>query len=324
MNGFRRTALVSLFLFTSCLLAEPVSGQAYCALRDPVRGVYHLYPEGDRYRTMTATVGPEHRVNLSQKLPFTIHFNEFGRHSLYQVFQSGRTAGIIHVRSERGRWGLVEICWALDLDMKVLGFQFQRCRDPQASKLMEGTFPQKLKGMGFEQLKQELSLVESGGGVPAAQQALATTILKSGLKTIALTEDVWRDELNKMRARPFAEMVFGSEAVSESSELQPMPGPEVGFKLEFKGEWAVRNKSGDSIGTLILTSIDLSGLKGDLWWAIDSERRLKRIDCQGGWPDERSMAAFKQLESRRISDFSDCATAAELAAEAVLEKQESP
>ena len=191
------------FLLVCILLgavAETVSAQAFCALRDPVRRVYELFPEATAYRTVIGTVGPKHRQFLAKDLPFSHHFNEFGRHSLYVALQDGRPLGLIHVRSEKGRWGLVEICWALDLDLNVLGFEFQRCRGPHCDAISEGVFLEQISGSKFDSLKEGLRSETIVELLPESQRALAETVLRSGLKTIALTSTVWREELIELRA----------------------------------------------------------------------------------------------------------------------------
>ena len=66
MNTHRKWTTFIMLLVVAAL-AETTMGQAYCALRDPVRRVYELFPEGERYRTLTATVGPEHRAALAKE-----------------------------------------------------------------------------------------------------------------------------------------------------------------------------------------------------------------------------------------------------------------
>ena len=321
-NSIRLLLLVAVAVLS--VFSETASAQAYCALRDPVRRVYELFPEADSYRTIIATVGPEHRQFLEDNLPFAHHFNEFGRHSLYVAIRDSEPLGLIHVRSERGRWGLVEVCWALDLDLNVRGFEFQRCRDPQGDALIASQFAKSLVGADLDTLKSRL---EGGGyiaSLPESLQPLAETVLRSGLKTVILTQDVWQDELIELRAAVRAREMFGEQADLEARDPMVNESPAVGFKLTFRGYWVVRNDEGEIVGSLIVTTIDLPGMKGDLWWVIGPEGRLQNIMPERSWNDSRTEAAFAELRGRTINDFEDCATAAELVAEAVLVKQDRP
>ena len=63
----------------ACVIPTQASmGQAYCALRDPVRVLYEVYPDADGHRSIIRTVTVEDRTAIAQVLPFTIHFDELG------------------------------------------------------------------------------------------------------------------------------------------------------------------------------------------------------------------------------------------------------
>ncbi|MDG2423686.1 MAG: hypothetical protein P8M22_06895 [Phycisphaerales bacterium] len=316
------------YLLLICILlgavTEAVSAQAFCALRDPVSRVYELFPEATSYRTVIGTVGPQHRQFLAKNLPFPHHFNEFGRHSLYVALQDGRPLGLVHVRSEKGRWGLVEICWALDLDLNVIGFEFQRCRGPHCDAISEGIFLKHVSGSKFDSLKEGLRSETIVELLPESQRALAETVLRSGLKTIALTSAVWREELIELRAPIQARSTFGDEVTLEQQSQDVTTAGNIGFIMNIWGDWIIKNQKGEVRGQLILTSVELPGFSDDLWWAVDSDGVLIKISSQHGWPDEMTRLAFEELIGRDIRHFKDCATAAELAAEAVLVKQELP
>ena len=316
-----RILLIGILLM---MCSEIVNAQAFCALRDPVRRVYQMFPESTAYRTITSTVGPEHRASLLRELPFAHHFNEFGRHSLYVALQDGKPIGLIHVRSEKGRWGLVEICWALDFDLNILGFEFQRCRDPQCAKITDGPVEDFIVGSNFETLAKSVKEGDFLESIPESQRTLAMTMLQSALKTISLTDTVWREELISLRAPFHAESAFESGIQLEPILAAPKRVDDVGFDLIVWGEWAIQDAQDQPLGKLIMSSLLLPGFSDDLWWVVDEKGSLISIECQSGWPDEATASAFQQLIGRSILDIKDCATASELAAEAVLTKQASP
>ena len=105
------TSILAVLVF-----GAPAFGQAYCAMRDPVTGIFKAFPQATSYRSITKTVTPDHRAAIAAELPFTLHFNELGRHTVYLAFKDRTPLGMVHVRSERGRYGLVEIGWVLGLD----------------------------------------------------------------------------------------------------------------------------------------------------------------------------------------------------------------
>ena len=179
--------------------------QAYCALRDPVQQIYDFYPEAQGYRSIVRVVGPEARDAVGSKLSFGLHINELGKHTLYcTVPGEGRPTGLVHVRSEKGQWGLVEIAWALDLELCIQDIRFQRCRSRFRSSLENESFVAQLKGNGFDEIRQMLS--DDGQSInpnkiqaPAGAEQVTATILRSALKTIVVTQQVWESDLQDLR-----------------------------------------------------------------------------------------------------------------------------
>ena len=189
-----------------CALVVPASarGQAFCALRDPERVVFEIFPTADAYRSIVRRVDDHARKAVAEFLPFELHFKELGHHTLYAVLDAARPVGLIHSRSEKGRWGLNEIVWAFDLDLRVVDFRFQRCRDPACRLLSQPAFRRQIRGMGRDELHALLGAGEtlvrpSVIEVQPEALELATSLLRSALKTIVVTETVWARELNELR-----------------------------------------------------------------------------------------------------------------------------
>jgi hypothetical protein len=193
--------LSALAALTSVFVALEAESQAYCSLRDPVESLQRSFANFDHYRSVVRRVGPEHREEIRQVLPFTIHQNELGTHTLYVAYdQENRPLGFIHVRTERGRWGLNEIAWVLDADLRVRGMQFQRSRDQNRDYVESEAFQEQIRGLGFAELR---ALLNDDGtefavgtiDVPEDARPLAETILRSALKTVSVTKLVWSDTL---------------------------------------------------------------------------------------------------------------------------------
>ena len=145
-----------LLLTVICTSATPVYGQAYCALRDPVSQIYELFPQATSYKSVVRTVDEQARRTLKTKLPFDIHFNEFGRHTLYVALKGSRPVGLVHVRSEKGRWGLIEVAWALDFNLTILDFRFQRCRSASRKTIEAEAFRSQLIGKKWHEVEAML------------------------------------------------------------------------------------------------------------------------------------------------------------------------
>lgn len=179
-------------------------GQAYCALRDPVDKIHVIFNDDVEYRSIVRTVNEKARAEVGQRLPFDLHFTELGKHTLYVVTRNGAVQGIVHARSEKGRWGLVEIVWALDLQMRVIDFRYQRCRDRQKSILEGDTFKSMIVGKGFTELRSMLDasaskLSSALPGISQEAEPLAITTLRSALKVITVTESVWGADIEQLR-----------------------------------------------------------------------------------------------------------------------------
>jgi len=175
-------------------------GQAYCSLRDPVGAIQSAFPELDHYRSFVREIRPEDRSEILESLPFTIHQNELGTHTLYAAFDPDDSLlGIVHVRTERGRWGLTEIAWTFDSELRVVDMHFQRSRDASRQLIESEEFQGQIRGKNFKELRAMLDdegshIEEASIQVPPEAQDLAVRVIQSALKTISVTETVW--ELN--------------------------------------------------------------------------------------------------------------------------------
>lgn len=202
---------LSRFLCT-CAVVVAVMGvpstaraQAYCALRDPVQTIYLLYPAATGYQSIVATVGEAARADITQRFGLELHHSELGRHTLYVAVAGKTPIGLVHVRSERTQWGLAEVAWALDFDLRVVDFRIQRSRSTSRAALESETFRSWLRGRTVSSLA---ALLAPGGArlnpglprMPVSDETLAAAIVASGIKAIAATESVWRDDIRRLRA----------------------------------------------------------------------------------------------------------------------------
>lgn len=171
----------------------------YCALRDPVAAIHQLYPGPVTFRTYVGTFNQELDLALAAKLPFEIHADEFGRHSLYVIFENKQPTGFVQARSELGEWGIDEIVWALDLRLQVSGFVFQRTRNSASNELTTEKFQTLLQGLGMDELKELLDRLNSGDtsdlGISQQGLELALSVIRSAMKTISVTQLIWKDVL---------------------------------------------------------------------------------------------------------------------------------
>lgn len=194
-------SLLALVITLLCLLPSMAIGQAYCSLRDPVGAIQSAFPQLDHYRSFVREIRPQDRNEILDALPFTIHQNELGTHTLYAAFTSDDSLlGIVHVRTERGRWGLTEIAWTFDSELRVVDMHFQRSRDTSRQLMESEEFQVQIRGKNFSELRAMLDatgthLIAESIRVPPEAEDLAIRVIQSALKTISVTETVWERNL---------------------------------------------------------------------------------------------------------------------------------
>ena len=186
-------------------LPDVADAQAFCALRDPVRTIYDLYPAASSYRSIVATVGEQARSEIASRLGMALHHAELGRHTLYVVVNGDRPIGLVHVRAEITQWGLAEIAWALDFDLRVVDFRIQRARSASRETLGAEAFRSQLRGKTAAALAAMLAPGASGLTIPGVQlsaddEVLAHAIVTSGLMAIAASQSVWGQDIGRLRA----------------------------------------------------------------------------------------------------------------------------
>lgn len=321
--------IVSLILLAAVLCGS-VHAQAFCALRDPNRQIYRLFPKATSYRSVVRTVGKDARREVGARLPFNLHFNELGRHTLYVPMRGDEVLGLVHVRSEAGRWGLVEVAWGFDLDLNVLSYEFQRCRDREREALEAIEVRNKLVGADFEALRG--MLVKDGdklapGALPVDPSAadLAVTVLRNGLKTIAATEAAWMDDLSALRAQALARsLIPGARSLQPITPLHDkdtvallearVGAAGTGIQRGSTASWQVLGKSGQPLGFVITTAWRLDEMTVDLTCAVDRQGKILGLRASGDWPTKELERLFMKQVGKAPEDFETCATPVELAA----------
>lgn len=305
------------------------SAQAYCALRDPVRGIHKVYPKAETFRSIVRTIDERVRQNVAKELPFTLHFNELGRHTLYVATRDSRPIGLVHVRSEQGTWGMVEIAWAFDIQLRVTNFVLQRCRSRQRQHIKDPAFKKQLVGKDFATIRAMLSkdgkhLKRGAITVDPAATDLAVTIVRSCLKTMAATRHGWAQELDLLNVLDHAYTAFpGAKHIEQIRDVyNPMVFGELdrhldsGGKsnLEAKSALLVRVRDGDQnvVGWVLRSRWRSMGREVVLWWNVTPDLRIKDVIPEGGWPSKDIELAFRKVRGMTFKDVPSCATSAQV------------
>ena len=287
----------------------PAFGQAYCAMRDPITRIFKAFPEATSYRSITRTITPDHRAAIAEALPFTLHFNELGRHTVYLAFKDHIPLGMVHVRSERGRYGLIEIGWVLGVDGRVKRVYFQRCRDPKAQAVIKTLAP-KVVGASFGDLQALLqtSTVEE-----------ERMMLRSGLKTLSVTWTAWRDALLPYQALTVANATIAGADTIEGRDLN-LGAFTSASELDLEGAVAftVMGIDGSMLGAVVRLDWHVGNVHLDLWWVIDAQSRILALVPVGGLPDGSAALQFESVQGKDFAGLQSCGTATGVIASQVL------
>lgn len=167
------------------------------------RVVFRAWPEADGYRRITRDVAQRHRQQVEAALPFRLHFDEIGRHTLVVAFRGRRPVGLIYRRTEEADWGLMEIAWHLTLDLRIGGLQVLRGRNRFIGGLPRSRFGSRLQGRDFDGL---VKLLQAHEGTPQDDRdrdlvSLERTVLHSAAKSLAVIRAVWADDVETLADR---------------------------------------------------------------------------------------------------------------------------
>ena len=338
MKPFRILILCLLLLTATFLIEARCSAQAFCALRDPTAKIYESYPTATSYRSLVRTVDENIRQQVARELPFNIHFNELGRHTLYLAVKESQPVGLVHARSEAGNWGLTEIVWSLTPNLTVEDFSFQRCRSRKRSDVETAEFKRQLQGKSFRDLKQMLNangtdIVGDKLKIGSESRELAAMVVRSALKTILVSKLAWAKELSIIQPLYFARAAFDSVAVVEKVEGPYTNNVLQEFSQHFKtggkpGQFNIKrdevllllcsDKNNKPLGYVVRTPWKSMNTEMLLWWTIRNDNVVKDVVAADGWPDEKSKKAFQAAIGLASDQFHKCSTAAELSGAEVL------
>ncbi len=325
--------LITLFIV---MPSGPANAEAFCALRDPQKSIYDLFPEATNYRSIVRVIDESTKQEVEARLPpQTLHFSELGRHTLYVALAGDKALGFIHVRSEASRWGLVEIAWALDLELRIIDFRFQRCRSTKKRLLQTENFRNQIRGKRFAEL---LALLKPGTdeidtdklSVPIGAEELAQVLVRCGLKTTLVTELAWQKDIRDITLLHQANSIFGEvgeisvidnpfSAAIEEKLNAAFGGASLGTKQESVVVAKVFNPEKKFLGSLYRNTAEMGGQAAKLWWAIDKNNVVKQIHSSNGWRDMRDKSAFQALLGRNFASADECNNRAEMMAlEAII------
>ena len=302
-------------LASSTLVHESFGQATYCALRNPTRLLYQEFPEADGHRSIIRTATIEDRSLISTALPFTLDFNELGRHTLYVPVKEGVALGLVHVRSEVGPFGLTEIAWSLTLDGKIKNVSLQRCRDAKVRETVANRtlFPQ-VEGADVPTLLHLLN--------DETLSNASRILLESAARTTAITMILWEEDLLPERAAMRARIAWSESDLILTPKLITLSSLPLNSGLQPRSIriWAVTSSraNGEELGTMVRSLWTIDDYKAELWWEINQHGKIVNVEIFNS-NDASIGQAFREVVGLELAKIGDCATSAGVAAGAILE-----
>lgn len=322
-----RLLLGLLVLIAGISHPQPSDAIAYCALRDPIEAIRFLYPQADSHRSIVRAIDNDAREQILRSLSFSLHFNELGKHTLYTILDDTKPIGFVHVRSELAPWGLMEVAWALSPDLTIKNFMFQRCRSNECSPEAIAAMLNLLADKSLEELKSYLS--ENGENLTAKAAELvsidnkgfAAALVRSALKTIAVTGVTWADEISTIQRDALIRETFSTSDIraarAEIDEEAFLALKAVhnggGSMLEPTSVVAYRVLNGDT-GIAYVTS----GRWHDhhqqrtTHWVFDRDGDVLSTRTVPRFVQQTHRESFEELAGLNVANAENCSTASQM------------
>ena len=136
----------AILLFAGLLIATSGLQAAICALRNPDRDVYVLFPEATNYKAFYRDLDKGKRKIIEDKLGQYLDINDVGTHTFYVILKNTVPIGFIHARAEWGTYGNVEVIWAFNLDGTIKDYMIQRSREKGTGEIKKKEFRTQFNG----------------------------------------------------------------------------------------------------------------------------------------------------------------------------------
>lgn len=324
---YARSTLHHLAMAAGVLLGVASAGSAQAAptLTDPQRSIFRAFPAADRYRVIVRDVDLAARRKIEALLPFRVNFDELGAHSLYVAMRGPVPLGMVYVQHEDSAFGVATVEWAIALDRSISSFRFQRIRSAHRDQFEASAFVRSLKGQGREDLAKLLDrdgrLAQPVDGLVPQAQELAGVVARSGVKSIAVLEVIWGEQIERLRelnvgltAFPTAvrfEKIWPRRIVAQAGVSSAPPSTDelasasvVSFMIAAYDD---RDRLLGHVGDLRISwstvdEQDVPEVVPPMRWVFDSGGRIVDVDPAVDLPS-RLRAACRDMVGRSLADL---------------------
>lgn len=252
-----------------------------CSLRNPDRQIYKMYPNATSYKTITKPITKEIRIEIETMLGSPLRLREIGKHSACVVLNGKAPIGFVHARTEIGQRGALELVWAYDLDLTLVDFEVQRCRERNGDLIKSNAFRSKLVGSDLSTLrsyliKKNLDVNVQALDLPNKAKSIAHTTVLCGVTTRIVTELVFGDEIFNARLmgnvyRFFPETAKGTKVktkLSNRSILVSQKSNTPAFAHDSLVVLRSISNEGETLGSLVYAKWSALPSEPELWLAV--------------------------------------------------------
>ena len=298
---------------------------ANCALRNPDRQIYEIYPEATRYRSVVALVDDDLKRTIEERLGSSLARSDIGRHTAYLVFKETVPIGFVHARTEVGARGSIELVWALDLGMNIKDFRVQRSRDRHTDAIKADAFRAKMIGRDLRGIQDlltagnddiDLAALE----IPASAGTIAHKVVLCAAKTRLITELAFQDAILPARLLGLVHQYFPEtdrvtkvgtplddatrRAIAAATGIAPAL-----LEAETLTVLRATDGNGATLGALAFAIWSAHPGRPETWWAVSPEGRIQDVAVVGD-VDEQEQDAFAALRRKDLAELVAAADAA--------------
>lgn len=287
MSVCRGVLDVSTWIVLSALLACVTSAQTP-KLLDPQRSIFRAFPAADSYRVIERDVLAAERRQIEKCVPFRVHFEELGRHSLYVALRGQRPLGMIYVQHEECDFGLAAFEWGVSFDLRASSFHFQQARSPHRQSLEGSAFIRSLLGTSNAELTKLLDeqgrLRRVPKDVDPEAAHLATAIVRSAVKSIAVLDVVWHAEVGRLRDLSIGMGEF--DRCTFARRLWPLGRRQLASDAKAKLTYAIAayNGRGQPLGLVAIVRSGSAGKHSEARCKFDAAQRLTKASTSPDAP----------------------------------------
>ncbi len=137
-----------------------------CSLDDPDRDVKKIFPESSGYKTVFFTLkeigGEAAKKTVEAKLGDTldtVYENLDVPYAYYTVLKGKDPIGYIHGVNQKGKFGVLQLVLATDLQGRVLAFYYQKISSPESAKFRAVDFTGQFKGLTLSDFVQRTTKI---------------------------------------------------------------------------------------------------------------------------------------------------------------------